>query len=83
VELNHEFVRKIFPKGKTLDKFTQDDISLAMSHINSYSREKLNDKAPFELFGFLYGYDTLNKLGLQRIPPNEIILKPTLFKGLT
>jgi hypothetical protein len=51
-----------------------------MSHINSYSREKLNDKSPLEMFGFLYGNDALEKLGLFKIPANEIMLKPSLLK---
>ena len=51
-----------------------------MSHINSYSREKLNDKSPFDMFGFIYGYDILEKLGIRRIPANEILLKPSLLK---
>lgn len=80
VELNHEFIRKILPKGKSFDDLTQKDISLMMSHINSYSREKLNDKSPFDTFGFLYGYDVLGKLGISRISPNDILLKPSLLK---
>jgi IS30 family transposase len=80
VELNHEFIRRILPKGTSFDNLSQDDISLMMSHINSYSREKLNDKAPFDLFGFLYGYDTPGLLGMQRIPANDILLKPSLLK---
>jgi IS30 family transposase len=80
VELNHEFIRKILPKGRSFDDLTQGDISLMMSHINSYSREKLNDKSPFDMFSFLYGYDALEKLGISRIPANEILLKPSLLK---
>jgi transposase, IS30 family len=80
VELNHEFIRKILPKGRSFDGLVQSDISLMMSHINSYSREKLNDKSPFDLFGFIYGYDVLEKLGIRRIPANEILLKPSLLK---
>jgi len=80
VELNHEFIRRILPKGRSFDELTQDDISLMMSHINSYSREKLNDKSPFDVFGFLYGYDVLEKLEISRIPSNEILLKPSLLK---
>lgn len=80
VELNHEFIRKILPKGTSFDGLTQDHISLMMSHINSYSREKLNDKSPFDMFGFLYGYDVLEKLGISKIPANEILLKPLLLK---
>jgi IS30 family transposase len=80
VELNHEFIRKILPKGTSFDSLCQADIDLMMSHINSYSREKLGDKPPFDVFGFLYGYDILAKLGISRIPPNEILLKPSLLK---
>ncbi|HPB04524.1 MAG TPA: IS30 family transposase [Bacteroidaceae bacterium] len=80
VELNHEFIRKILPKGTTFDNLCQADINLMMSHINSYSREKLGDKSPFDLFGFLYGNDVLQLLGISRIPPNEILLKPSLLK---
>lgn len=80
VELNHEFIRKVLPKGSSFDHLMQDDISLMMSHINSYSREKLNDKSPFDTFSFLYGHVILEKLGISRIPANEILLKPSLLK---
>lgn len=80
VELNHEFIRKVLPKGSSFDNLEQGDINLMMSHINSYSRAKLNDKSPHELFNFLYGQGILEKLGLKLIPPNEIILKPSLLK---
>ena len=80
VELNHEFIRKILPKGKSFDHLVQADINLMMSHINSYSREKLGDKSPFDLFGFIYGSQTLHKLGIFRVEPNDILLRPALLK---
>jgi len=80
VELNHEFIRKIVPKGRSFDAFNQNDINLMMSHINSYSREKLQDKTPIDVFEFLYGPNVLSKLGISKIPANEIILKPFLLK---
>jgi IS30 family transposase len=79
-ELNHEFIRKVLPKGTSFDNLCQADIDLMMSHINSYSREKLGNKSPFDVFGFIYGYDVLEKLELSRIPANEILLKPLLLK---
>jgi IS30 family transposase len=82
VELNHEFIRRILPKGSSFDHLVQNDIDLMMSHINSYSREKLNDKTPYDMFGFLHGYSVLDKLGYRKIPPNDIILKPSLLKKL-
>lgn len=51
-----------------------------MSHINSYSRAKLNDKSPFIVFSYIYGQGILEKLGLRLIPANEIILKPNLLR---
>jgi len=51
-----------------------------MSHINSYSREKLNDKAPLDIFAAIYGDGIVDKLGYRRIPANDIVLKPSLLK---
>lgn len=53
-----------------------------MNHINSYSREKLNDKSPFESFSFFYGKDILDRLGAKAIPPNDIILLPSLLPNV-
>lgn len=50
-----------------------------LSHVNSYTRPALGDKAPFDLFAFLYGAGLLAGLGLRRIPANEIVLKPSLL----
>ena len=82
VELNHEFIRRILPRGSSFDHLAQDDIDLMMSHINSYSREKLNDISPYDLFGYLYGFSLLDKLGQRKIPANDIVLKPSLLKKL-
>jgi len=79
VERNHEFIRLILPKGASFNDLTQVDINLMMSHINSYSREKLNDKAPIEMFDYIYGKGLLEKLGLFRVAPNDILLKPSLL----
>jgi len=80
VERNHELLRQILPKGTSFDHLTQDDINVAFSHINSYSRPILNDKAPYDLFKYLYGKKLLTTLGIKRIPSNEIILKPRLLQ---
>jgi len=79
-ENNHELIRRIVPKGTSFNAFSQKDINLMMSHINSYGRKKLNDKSPFSLFSFLHGVDTLKILDAECIPPNDIILNPKLLK---
>ena len=68
------------PKELPLIASTQEDVSLLMDHINSYSRESLGNKCPCEMFEFLYGTDILHALGCHRIPPNEVNLTPSLLK---
>lgn len=79
VERNHEFIRMILPKGRSFDNLTQADIDKVMSHVNSYTRPALNDKAPFDLFAFTYGESLLDKFGIRRIPANRVILRPSLI----
>lgn len=79
-ENNHEFIRRIVPKGTSFDGYNQTDINLMMSHINSYARKKLNDKSPYSVFSFLHGNDLLKFLGYDTIPSTDIILLPKLLK---
>lgn len=44
IEVNHELVRRVLPKGTSFDHLTQDDINKLLSNINSYTRKKLNDR---------------------------------------
>ena len=80
IEVTHEFVRRILPKGTSFEFLSQDKVDLMMDHINSYKRKKLNDQSPHQLFSFLYGADVLEKLNSHLIDPNEITLKPELLK---
>lgn len=79
-EVNHELIRRIFPKGTSFDSLTQSDIDLIMSHINSYKRKKLNNVSPLTLFTTIYGKDTTNKLNIREINPNDINLTSDLLK---
>lgn len=81
IEVNHELIRRIVPKGKSFDEFTQEDIFLMMDHINSYKRKKLNHRSPYEAFSFYYGEDVLNRLGCRPVAAEKIILKPRLLKS--
>ena len=79
-ENNHELIRRIIPKGVDIGQYTQEQIDLMMSHINSYARKKLGNKSPYEVFEFQYGKEILNTFHLQKIPADEIILSPELLK---
>lgn len=80
IEVNHELIRRVIPKGKTFNEMTQEDIDLMMNHINSYKRKKLNNRSPYEAFSFYYGEEVLHKLGCSLVAANNIILKPALLK---
>ena len=79
-EVNHELIRRILPKGTSFNNLSQQDIDLIMSHINSYQRKKLNNKSPYEMFSSLYGENSLSKIGIKRINPNNVNLSDKLLK---
>ena len=79
VERNHEFLRLVRPKGESFDDLDQQKVNELLSHVNSYSRPMLANKTPYELFSILYGEEVLQKLGIRRIPANDIVLKPRLI----
>ena len=78
-ERNHEFIRYIIPKGKSLDNLTQEQVNLMFSHINSYIRESNQNKTPFELIKERLGPEFLEIIGIKEVKPNDIILKPSLL----
>ena len=79
-ERNHEFIRYIIPKGKTLDIYNQNDVNLMFSHINSYIRESNQNKTPYELVKESFGSEFLDSIGIKYVNPNDVILKPKLLR---
>ena len=80
IENNHEFIRRILPKGTSFDSLTQQNINLMMNHINSYARKNLGNKSPYETFRYFYGQEVLDALDTEPISSDEIILRPELLK---
>ena len=79
VERNHEELMRILVKGTSLDGLDQDDVNVALSHINSYTRLSLGNSTPYDEFVKTYGYDGrrfLDRLGVVKIPANEVTLDP-------
>ncbi|MCD8175364.1 MAG: helix-turn-helix domain-containing protein [Phascolarctobacterium sp.] len=87
LEVNHEQLRYIFPKGtdlRGLGLTGQEALNLALSHINSAAVESLSGKSPIEFTRFLCPelWEKLMAAGIREIPKDEIILKPYLLKSL-
>ncbi len=79
IERAHEFIRMVRKKGSSFDDLCQPDIDTLCSHINSYRRDSLIGRCPFDAFEFLYGEGILDRLGITKIGADEIVLTPRLL----
>ncbi len=81
LEKNHEYIRYVIPKGKSLAAYTQEDMTILMNHINSTKRPGLHNMSPYDLVSD----DDKNMqllmkvLGLHKIPYDEVNLTPELL----
>ncbi len=79
-ENNHKLIRYVIPKGTSLEAFTQEDITLMMNHINSYSRKALFGKCPYDMVMNAFPHQFFEELGFYQIPLQDVLLTPALLK---
>ena len=79
LEKNHEYIRYIIPKGRSMQKLTQADVSLMTSHINSTARDNLNGSTPFDLADLLLDKRIPALTGQFKVSPDDVMLKPALI----
>ena len=79
-EKNHEYIRKICPKGSSFDTYTQYDINRMMSHINSAPRESLGGMTPYALAKMMLPESLMKALALWEVRPDDVQLTPDLMK---
>lgn len=80
IEKNHEFIRYVLPKGKSLNPYTQEDMTILANHINSTRRKMLDGKSPYEVTTNKSVLNLMEVMGLHIIPPDEVNLTPNLLK---
>lgn len=79
-ERNHEQLRRILPKGRTdMDLLSDEDVGACCSHVNSYPLSSLGGISPIDNLGALLAPQTLAELGVFRLDPDEVVLKPSLM----
>lgn len=81
LEKNHEYIRYFIPKGQSMHRYSQTDINLMASHINSTARDSLNGASPFDLADLLLDKKIPLLTGLKKVSPDEVMLKPALFEN--
>lgn len=79
IENNHELIRRVIPKGISLKPYTQKELDLLCSHINSLFRESLDGKCPFDLINKYIPLEKINELGLSKINALNVCLIPELL----
>ena len=85
LENKHEELRYILPKKtdlRALGLETQDDLNLALSHIDSVPLKKFGGKSPLEIAEFMYPelFEGFKEFGLVKIEKDKVLLKPYLLK---
>lgn len=79
IENNHELIRRVIPRGVSLSCYTQEEINLLCSNINSLFRDELDGKCPFDLINEYISGKILSELGLTRVEPQNVTLIPELL----
>ena len=69
----------MIPKERSFVRYTQADINLMASHINSTARDGLNGKTPFDLAELLLDKRIPAIAGQFKVSPDEVMLKPELI----
>jgi len=80
IERQHEIIRRVIPKSKPLDGFTQQDMTLLANHINSFSRDSLGGLCPYIAAREFLGTKFPRILNFKRVMPDDVILNPSLLK---
>jgi len=73
IERNHEYIRRVFPKGYSFDNLTREQVQKLETIINNIPRNKLNNKSPYEKTLEKYPL-LLKKLNYQYIKPDDVSL---------
>ena len=63
-----------------MQRYTQDDINLLASHINSTARDSLNGATPFDLANLLLDKKIPILTGQFKVSPDDVLLKPALLE---
>ena len=82
VERFHVELRRILVKGTSFNSLDQEKVAWILSNLNSYTRGMLDNATPYDEFVKTYGdgaREFLSRLGVERIPSNQVTLDPILL----
>ncbi|MGM9848636.1 MAG: IS30 family transposase [Bacilli bacterium] len=71
VEVNHEYIRRVFPKGTSFKNLNDDIVKRLQDNINAIPRDSLNGETPYNLTIKKYP-DLISKLNCSYINPDDV-----------
>lgn len=79
-ERNHERLRRILPKERSdFDLLSERDVAVCCSNVNSYPLAGRGGRCPFELAAGTVPGELLDALGVGRLAPDDVVLRPELM----
>ena len=80
-ERDHVELRRILPKGRSdFDALSSWDIATVSSHVNSYPKPSRGGRCALDLAAGVVPSELLEQLGIERVPADEVTLRPSLIK---
>lgn len=73
IEVNHEYIRRVLPKGTSFANLDDDIVKKLQDNINSIPRLSLNGKTPYQLVKEKYP-ELIEKLNIEYIKPDDVSL---------
>jgi IS30 family transposase len=78
-EKNHVELRKLVPKGMSLDGLDAYTLAEICSHVNSTVRKGCGDVSPIQLAQLVMPKELFENLGLRLIPPKDVVAAPGIL----
>lgn len=73
IEVNHEYIRRVFPKGSSFEDLNDEIVKRLQDNINAVPRLSLNNETPYNLTKKLYP-ELIEKLDCKYIKPDDVSL---------
>ena len=80
LEVNHEYIRRVFPKGTSFNKITEEMVNRLRDNINAIPRVSLNGSTPYDLTKKKYPM-LIEYLKAKYISPDDVDLSTENIRG--
>lgn len=80
VENQNRLLRRIIPKGHSIQQLQFEDSFIINANLNSWVKLSVNNRTPIRMLKRLYPKEVIEALHLYEVPPNDVVLLPHLLQ---